>query len=175
MRWARSPSVEEQRAVGAAVLHALDDAAAEMQAAGHLGALAEDHPHILQPGAVLGQARTGQCGAVARRTDRRGLGKTKVQRPVAGKAAIQHHIQQATLHARGQRRQAGHRRVQAAVSLNHPQATGPLRHQEAALRQEGHRPRVLQPLCHRDGPHRARSRLRPNGRCSGLQQHRRYQ
>jgi hypothetical protein len=166
---------KKQRAVRPPVLHAFDDAAAKMQAAGHLGALAEDHAHVLQLRAVLGQARAGERGAVARGTGGSRLGEAEINRAVGRKTAVEHHIEQSALPACGQGRQPGHRWVQAAIGLDHPQTTGPLSHQEAALRQEGHRPRVLQPLRDRDGPHRARSRLRPHGRCSGLQQHSRYQ
>jgi hypothetical protein len=166
---------QEQRAVGAALLHALDDAAAEMQVAGHLGALAEDHAHVLQLRAVIGQARAGERGAVARGTGGSRLGETEIDRAVGRKTAVEHHIQQTALPTRYQGRQSGQRRVQATVGLDHPQTAGTLADQIAAVGQEGERPGVLQPLRHRDRAHRWRRRLRPGARRSRMQEQTSYQ
>jgi EAL domain-containing protein (putative c-di-GMP-specific phosphodiesterase class I) len=86
---------QEQAAVRLAVHHALHDAAAKVQGAVVLGLLLENHLHLLQGGGGV-QRGTGQGGAVlAGIRAGAGLAVAEVQLAVLGKAAVQHHVQQA--------------------------------------------------------------------------------
>ena len=77
-----------------------------------------------------------------------GLGVAPVDPGVVGELRVQHHVEQAALAAGVHRRQPGHGLAEAAVALDDAQPPGALGDEEAAVGQEGHRPRVGQPARH---------------------------
>jgi len=63
---------------------------------------------------------------------------------IAGEIAVEHHIAQAALPARGNGRQAGERRLPPAIGFDDTHAARPLGDEETPFRQKRYGPGVLQ-------------------------------
>jgi len=68
----------------------------------------------------------------------------EIQRVIAGEIAVEHHIAQAALPARGNGRQAGERRLPPAIGFDDTHAARPLGDEETPFRQKRYGPGVLQ-------------------------------
>ena len=132
-------AVAERDVEEAAVEH---QARAEVVSGPRLGPHAEQHLQVAQGASVEPCARhLGALAALARR----GVGE--IDPAVLRVIRVQHHVEQAALADRRDRRQSGNRNgIEFAVGRHQPQAARPLRHQHAAVRQESQPPRVLQPF-----------------------------
>ena len=98
----------------------------------------------------------GQLGACHRGTQTAAFALLRVgevERPVVGKARVQHQVHQAALARRGHGRNPADG-ADVAVRAHAEQASGAFRNQHVAAGQERHRPGALQPRSHRDHPER---------------------
>jgi len=121
-----------------------DQPRAEMNAAGQLGQLAEDHLEVFQPGSIITEpaAADGRPGLAVLAN----LGVAQIDQAVLLERRRQPDIEQATLRAGEYVRHASQRFRSAAIEPHQPQPTGPLGHQHVlAIRKKGQPPRVLQP------------------------------
>src|SRR5712691_1022809 len=124
------------------VVGGLHDAAAKMLAARERAFLVEDRLDVVEPRrAFIDQTRARERRAGAA-VDRFGI--AKIDDLVLRIAAIEHDVVQAALTGCEDFGHAGERRRQLAVLADDTQATGPLGDQQAAVRQEGERPRIDQ-------------------------------
>src|SRR3954454_1365766 len=122
------------------------EAGAEVGTARDGRLLPEDHlkafercARRVQPTAAGG----GRCATLA------GLRTGEINKAVLGELWIERDIQEAALVPRIDARHAAKRRRELPVSGHDPQPARPLRHQHAAIRQEGQTPGVVEPA--RDG------------------------
>ena len=125
-----------------------DDAPAEVQPAGSLRLLDEQHAQIDQAMALELGAR--ELGARAALT---GTGVGEVHETVLGEARMQRHLEQAALPAREDPRHAFDRHA-LEIACDEIEPTGALGDEHLPIRQEGERPRVVEPfheLDHADG------------------------
>lgn len=107
---------------------------------------AKDHPPVNQAIAVQpGPEYFGSDAACAARC------VAEIDPAVFGEVRVQGNVEQAALAARFDRRQPGHCLCQQGAILDDAQPPRSFRHQEPAIRQESHAPRVFEPCG--DGVH----------------------
>ena len=126
---------DEQRAI-----RREDKTGAEMPPAADLRLLAEDHVEVRQ--GAIGQARSRDFGSGATVAP---PGEGQIDQPVFGKIRMQHHVEQATLTGSIDLRRAAHRLRLQPVRPDDPQRPFPLGHENAAVRQKGQPPGMVQP------------------------------